>query len=286
LVTLCEEAGVPLEDHAELDRAWNRSSEFRELKAHVNKWEQEFLAAAGNADSETFLTECLAASIEQIDEELADIDQRITDLKPIRDKVRDRMHTLENSVAALGNDAATRAAEKSRMHEAEVVAHVREYLPLRLASIALQEATRRYRDEHHAPLLTRASTLFQQITDGRYSEIRLAENDLYAVRADATAESVLQRYMSEGTRDQVYLALRLAALEHSHNQGAEPLPLILDDGLVQFDDDRTAAMLRVLADVSAGMQVIVFTHHASVVTAARDLQNSIPDTIFLHGEAA
>jgi uncharacterized protein YhaN len=92
--------------------------------------------------------------------------------------------------------------------------------------------------------------------------------------------------MSEGTCDQIYLALRLAALEHSHDQGAEPLPLILDDGLVQFDDDRTAAMLEVLAEISAGMQVIVFTHHASVVTAARSLQATLPDTVFLHGEAA
>ena len=61
------------------------------------------------------------------------------------------------------------------------------------------------------------ATLDYQVADiglaefGR-KEIRLAENDLYAVRADATTESVLQRYMSEGTSDQIYLALRLAAL--------------------------------------------------------------------------
>ena len=56
--------------------------------------------------------------------------------------------------------------------------------------------------------------------------------------------------------------------------------------LVHFDDRRTTAMLEVLADISEGMQVILFTHHASVVAAARTVQTAKPDTVFLHGEAA
>lgn len=286
LTTLRKEARLTTNDDAALDTAWERSRDLRELKNTVDHWEQEFLKAAADSDADAFLAECIASSAEAINEELEEIDRRSEEMARRRDTVRDQTKTLEDQVAALGNDRATRAAADCRMHEAEVLARVREYIPLRLASIALERAIRRYRDEHHVPLLSRASVLFQRITGGRYSEIRLAENDLYAVRADATTESVLQRYMSEGTRDQIYLALRLAALEHSHDQGAEPLPLILDDGLVQFDDERTAAMLQVLAEVSAGMQVIVFTHHASVVSAARSLQATLPDTVFLHGEAA
>lgn len=286
LTTLRTEARLTTNDDEALDTAWERSRDLREIKTAVAHWEQEFLKAAADSDADAFLAECIASSAEAIDEELAENDRRSEEMGKRRDTVRDQTKTLEDQVAALGNDRATRAAADCRMHEAEVLARVREYLPLRLASITLERATRRYRDEHHAPLLSRASMLFQRITGGRYSEIRLAEEDLYAVRADGTAESVLQRHMSDGTRDQIYLALRLAALEHSHEQGAEPLPLILDDGLVQFDDDRTAAMLEVLAEISAGMQVIVFTHHASVVAAARSLQAMLPDTVFLHGEAA
>jgi uncharacterized protein YhaN len=87
--------------------------------------------------------------------------------------------------------------------------------------------------------------------------------------------------MSDGTQDQVYLALRLAALGLAHATNAEPLPLILDDGLVHFDDERTATMLEVLAEASDTMQVIVFTHHRSVVTAARALQTRIPSKVFI-----
>jgi uncharacterized protein YhaN len=163
-----------------------------------------------------------------------------------------------------------------------------DYLPLRLATLALARAARRYRDEHQAPVLSRASDLFARITGGGYADIRLAEKDIYAVRGGAAGRSVFQRQMSEGTNDQMYLALRLAALEHGHEQtvdgrAVEPLPLILDDGLVHFDDDRTRAMLEVLADVAARMQVIVFTHHRGVVEIARAIHAGRPDAVFIHG---
>lgn len=274
-----------VEDDDSLDQAWELSQEFRQLKQLVDDAEQAFFREAGQAEPQSLLTECLATTAEAIDQELGDIERESNQLRDRRDSVRDRQKNLHDQLNALGDGRTARAAAECRLHEAAVLERVREYIPLRLASLALARASRRYRDEHQAPVLGRASDLFKRITCGKYAEIRLAENDLYAVRSEATTESVLQRYMSEGTRDQVYLALRLAALEHSHAQGADSLPLILDDGLVHFDDKRTAAMLEVLADVSAGMQVILFTHHASVVAAARSLHAGRPDTVFLHGEA-
>ena len=282
--TLRDEARV--ETDAALDEAWEKSQQFREARRALVEAEEAFVREAGQADRETLLAECLATTAEAIDRELAEIDRDSNQERARRDAARDRQKTLQDQLDALGNDRAARAAAECRMHEAAVLERVHEYVPLRLAALALSRASRRYRDEHHAPVLGRASVLFERITCGRYAEIRLAENDLYAVRAGGGAESVLQRHMSEGTRDQIYLALRLAALEHSHAQGAEPLPLVLDDGLVHFDDERTKAMLGVLADVSAGMQVILFTHHASVVAAVRALQSTQPGTFFLHGEAA
>jgi uncharacterized protein YhaN len=75
--------------------------------------------------------------------------------------------------------------------------------------------------------------------------------------------------LSDGTRDQLYLALRLASLERyaEHN---EPLPLILDDVLIHFDDDRARAALEVLGEVAASTQILFFTHHARLVELARE----------------
>jgi uncharacterized protein YhaN len=284
LKTLRAEAQV--DEDESLDQSWELSQDFRQAKKVADDAEQAFLREAGNADPTSLLNDCLAATAEGIEQELTDIERETEKLRERRDSVRDRQKHIQAQLDSLGNDRSTRAATDLRMHEAAVLERVREYIPLRLASLALARASRRYRDEHHAPVLGRASEFFKRITCGSYAEIRLAENELYAVRLGTRPITVPQRHMSEGTRDQIYLALRLAALEHSHAQGTEPMPLILDDGLVHFDDKRTNAMLEVLADVSAGMQVILFTHHASVAAAARVVQARKPDAVFLHGDAA
>ena len=77
--------------------------------------------------------------------------------------------------------------------------------------------------------------------------------------------------MSEGTRDQLYLALRLATLERYAEEG-RAMPLLLDDVLMTFDDDRAAAALRVFDELSERFQVILLTHHAHLIeVAARTL---------------
>jgi uncharacterized protein YhaN len=95
--------------------------------------------------------------------------------------------------------------------------------------------------------------------------------------ADAAAEPArapVQREvdvtgLSDGTRDQLYLALRLASLEH-HARTGEPMPLILDDILIHFDDDRARAALAVLGELAGTTQVLFFTHHARLCELARE----------------
>ena len=81
--------------------------------------------------------------------------------------------------------------------------------------------------------------------------------------------------LSEGTRDQLYLSLRLATLLR-YAKAREPLPLVLDDVLVHSDDERAAAALGVLAEVARSMQVLFFTHHARLVELARTTVPSDP----------
>jgi uncharacterized protein YhaN len=82
--------------------------------------------------------------------------------------------------------------------------------------------------------------------------------------------------LSEGTRDQLFLALRVAAIE-DHLKTAEPLPFIGDDILQTFDDDRALAALRVLTELSQHTQVIVLTHHRHILELATRLP---PDSVF------
>jgi hypothetical protein len=81
--------------------------------------------------------------------------------------------------------------------------------------------------------------------------------------------------LSEGTADQVYLALRLAGIDQLQRErcaaGLTPLPVVLDDVLMAFDDQRAQAALRVMAELAERWQIVVLTHHehlAEVVSSA------------------
>ena len=73
--------------------------------------------------------------------------------------------------------------------------------------------------------------------------------------------------LSDGTRDQLYLSLRMAALEH-HMKQNEPMPLIVDDVLVTFDDLRSAATLELMGEPAGSNQILFFTHHQRLVELA------------------
>ena len=100
---------------------------------------------------------------------------------------------------------------------------------------------------------------------------------LVGVTAGGTFKGV--EAMSSGTRDQLYLALRLATIEW-RLQSHPPMPFIADDLLINFDDDRSKATLRTLATLAEQNQVILFTHHREIVRQAGDM--GMPDTVFVH----
>jgi uncharacterized protein YhaN len=91
---------------------------------------------------------------------------------------------------------------------------------------------------------------------------------LVGMRA-GTRELVAVDRMSDGTADQLYLALRLASLER-YLQHKEPVPFVVDDILIQFDNQRSVATLEALAELSQRTQVIFFTHHEHLLDLARE----------------
>lgn len=144
---------------------------------------------------------------------------------------------------------------------------IAQYLRLRIAGEVLQRAMDSYRDKHQGPILTRASELFSRLTLGEHAGLTTAFGDddkpvLVAIRRNK--EQVEIAGLSDGTRDQLYLALRLAAIE-DHVARLAPCPLILDDILIHSDDLRASAALEVLAEVAHRTQVLFFTHHSRLV---------------------
>ena len=145
-----------------------------------------------------------------------------------------------------------------------------EYVRITIAAKVLQWALDRYREEKQEPLLRRASELFGLLTNGSFIKLTpdFDAKPVTLLAHRANGETVPLSGFSTGTEDQLYLALRLAALE-LHLEDATPLPFIGDDLYVHWDDSRAAAGFAALAHLARRTQVLLFTHHEHLVDVAR-----------------
>jgi uncharacterized protein YhaN len=181
-----------------------------------------------------------------------------------------------------GGSAAAEAAEKVQEALASLRGHVEHYLRVRVAATLLRKEVERYREANQDPLLLRAGELFKALTLGSFHRVRTEvgpddEPRLVGVRADGKVVSV--DGMSGGSLDQLYLVLRLAALER-FMENAEPMPFVVDDILINFDDERARATMDVLLEFSRRTQVLLFTHHSRVREMAEALSSR--EGVFVH----
>jgi uncharacterized protein YhaN len=191
------------------------------------------------------------------------VDDKLRLARKREEQTRQELEAIDGSdTASVARDAMERAASSLRRHMSP-------WIRSRIAYALLAESLRRFRDRAQGPMLKAASGYFERMTRGEF--LRLISDDsgkepvLIAERRTGTRIRVEE--MSEGTRDQLYLALRLAALDVRRSAGID-LPVILDDVLMTSDEERSGAMLEALADFARGNQVIVFTHHRHIADMA------------------
>jgi uncharacterized protein YhaN len=207
----------------------------------------------------------LASQSETLREQLAELAAAIEGLAEKRQAAQTRF-----SEANERPDSTIAAADLAQA-KAEMEIQAEAYVRKRAETTLLRWTVDRYRREKQAPLLQRASAIFSTLTLGRYSALMVdidgTTTRLSAISADGT-DLVPVSGMSEGTIDQLYLALRLSAVEESLAAGVA-LPFLADDLFINYDDERAAAGFQVLAKLAQKTQVLFFTHHEHLISVAR-----------------
>ena len=129
------------------------------------------------------------------------------------------------------------------------------YRALELALEVLHQATSALQRRFAPRISKRAQEIFSRLTGGRYQKLSLSDD--LSLHASAQNEDTLRsaQWRSDGTVDQLYLSLRLAVA----GEITPEAPLVLDDALIRFDDDRLQAALEVLKEESENKQVILFS---------------------------
>jgi uncharacterized protein YhaN len=296
LQPLRERAGVS--SLAALAQAIARSDQLRQAQAAQTQAEAQLRDGGDGLDLAALQAECTAfdplalpAALQTVTRDEAEAAERLSALAV----------ELKDASTALGRIAGQAEAATAEARRQEALAAmadaVQRYVKVQTGARLLKWAVERYREARQGPMLTRASAVFAALTLGSFERLTVDFDteplQLQGRRADGQRVDIAG--LSEGTRDQLYLALRLAAL-HLHldpmagaagtaagqpahpgvnpEGGARtghPLPFIADDLFINYDDRRACAGLQALGELSRHTQVLFLTHHDHLLPQVREV---------------
>lgn len=179
--------------------------------------------------------------------------RRLSDLDFEQKQLQLRLGQFQGRMETLGSPLALE--NQLRTVNDRIMQLNRYYSALELAQKTLSDASDQLQRRFAPRITEQARQLFASLTQGRYDRLQL-QQDLTvnaAADADTTVRSI--QWRSEGTVDQLYLALRLAVAREL----TPASPLVLDDALVRFDDQRHAAAMEILQEEAVQKQILLFT---------------------------
>jgi uncharacterized protein YhaN len=274
---------LPEPGEGDLEQLLTRAEAFLRAQREARRDREERLRELAKL-KERILAEGDGAPIEALRAQVASVAPdvaraRLAEIEAERDTLEDEIAALNQTIGAKEAglsllerpSSAVALAEELQSDLSSVRSLTRRYLEIRLSLALLTQEVELYRTRHQGPVLSRASALFPQLTLQRYRALGVEYDDqdeavLCCVREDG--KTVRVSGLSDGTRDQLYLALRVASIER-FLESNPPLPLVLDDAFIHFDDGRAEAALSVLGQLCEKTQVLFFTHHARMVELAQ-----------------
>ncbi len=244
-----------------LEELLRMSEELSELDSQLGEWSLRVREQAGDRTEEVLATleendpEGWRDRVERIDGEIPDvesaIERRAGELRSARDQLEHRERSAE--IAERAQDVAILEDSAAELWN--------RYRALTTAARLVEETLGRHEARRQPEVVGSASARFTRVTAGAYTDLIVREGSVAVV--DTTGREIAPAALSRGTVEQLYLSLRLALIETFVRR--HPVPVVLDDVLVDFDPDRTAAMVTEIVSLSEETQVIFFTCHPATV---------------------
>ena len=203
-------------------------------------------------------------------DELAHSEREIASIEDKLAILYERRGQIVESMRALGSDQEQHQMLQEREAlQNELEAALEDWATQVLMSHCMDKAQQSYEQEKQPHMLELASSYIERLTGGIYTFDVLGINEGVAL-VNGNGERLELKYWSSGLADQVYLALRLA-LAKVFSYQVESLPIILDDILVRFDENRQRSALELLAEIGKNQQIWLFTCQRSVFDMAQSV---------------
>ena len=261
-------------------------AERRQLLARSDELTTALRLAAGDTTLEAFHAALAAADHASLQQQLHDATDLLADLQRQESETVEQLAHVRAQLETLATtDAMASLRQQAASLQEEIRTLATDWARHALALHLLTEARRRFEQERQPQVIRAASAMFSTITDGRWERvIAPMEGDQQLLVLGPQGEPVPTTQLSRGTQEQLYLALRLAYI-NSHAAHAEPLPVVMDDILVNFDPgraSRTALALQALVRHNEmPHQVLFFTCHPHTVDTLRGV---MPEAALFHME--
>ncbi len=197
-------------------------------------------------------------------EEIGALEQKLADLYKLRGELSENLRNL-----SANQDRAKALQEKSQL-EAEMTDALEDWATQVFIAHFIEQAQQRYEKEKQPQVVELASKYLFRLTKGRYGlETNVEASEIYV--CDTNGKRLESDMWSSGLGDQIYLALRLS-LATRFSEQVDPLPIVLDDILLRFDEERQKEALYLLAELSETEQIWVFTCQEGLLQVAEGLK--------------
>ncbi len=245
----------------------DRKAQLAEMNKQYADFEKQIRSMVGNhveyEDVEAVMDDTTAADLERRWESLT---SRMSETETRVAQLRTQQGQLAQEMKQLGDDSRLTVAQlELGCVERRIETAGRRWQTLAMASCLLEDVCGTFERERQPETLREASTFLNQLTDGKYTRIwtPLGTNQLKI--EDTASNSIPLEVLSRGTREAVFIALRLS-LAAAYARRGVMLPLVLDDVLVNFDRNRAMHAARTLQTFAElGHQVMMFTCHQHIV---------------------
>ncbi|MHB9037670.1 MAG: ATP-binding protein [Armatimonadota bacterium] len=190
------------------------------------------------------------------------------DLLDRRGRTGQRIAELENS------DELSASLFREKALRAQLDKHASDWAAKAICKAILQKTRQKYEREKQPRVIQAASRFLGEITSGAYARVfsPLGQEEVQLETPGGMRKDVAK--LSRGTREQLYLSLRFGLILE-YGQNAEPLPVIMDDILVNFDPDRSRAAARAILELAKTNQVFFFTCHPWIADMFGELDASV-----------
>jgi len=217
--------------------------------------------AGGTAQIDALVAESGAADPAALEAREIDAKEQLERIESEEREATSRVGALDAEIRRLeaAEEIGARRQELVAL-EGRAAAMARDWAVRALALRLLEETRSRYERERQPDVVRAAEGHFERITGGRYARIVAPPGDA-SVRVETEGgESRVTDELSRGTGEQLYLALRFGLIEEFARHG-EPLPVVMDDILVNFDAERAARAASAIRELASRHQVLYFTCH-------------------------